>query len=289
MALIDSPLMFVTDGTDRSLVGLPHVAAFAAHAHWRLTVLHMFDKDEQAERVGRVTDTLASLPVAGEPPSIVAMRSDTLSDALTNGELERRSVLALRLQQRRFLGRLLPANVYKHLPRGWMPPMLMLPTKSDCRPIRRVLFPADLAPRSAPAFDEAVALCEALGAELHVFHVFGDDRLLPADKDMARRQAVRSPRELLDIDRDAIRAMVEQATMRGVHAQAATAEGRAHAHILSYAAASKADMIIMATHGPRSMEDIMLGTTTARVSQGASVPVMSLRTNPVRFNVSTSA
>jgi nucleotide-binding universal stress UspA family protein len=138
-----------------------------------------------------------------------------------------------------------------------------------------VLFPADLAPRSEQLFDEAVALCARLGAELHLLHVFGPDRLLPSEVDAARRAAAQTPRELYDIDKEQLQSLADRAAAVGVAAVAGRAEGRAHQQILAYTRTSPIDLIIMATHGPRTTSDILFGTTTASVMRKATVPVLA--------------
>jgi nucleotide-binding universal stress UspA family protein len=46
---------------------------------------------------------------------------------------------------------------------------------------------------------------------------------------------------------------------------------------LTSAAANDIGLIAMASHGPRSVEDILLGSTTARVIQRAPVAVLAMR------------
>lgn len=154
------------------------------------------------------------------------------------------------------------------------PPVLALPAGASVASIARVLFPADFAPRSEPAFQRTLELCQALAADLHLLHVYGDDRLLPDETDQARRAAVRSVRELFVLDQERLGAYAARARELGVQASAATAEGRAHDAITRYVAANAIDLIVMATHGPRSTEDILLGTTTARTVGATRVPVL---------------
>lgn len=198
-------------------------------------------------------------------------------------------VLALLSAPRRFGGHLWGDASYQTLIRDWHAPIVMLPAKDTTRPLRRVLFPADLAARSNAALDEAVALCSTLGAELHILHVFGDDRRLPSEIDHAHRATARSPRELFDMDRALVQDLVERASSRGVQASAHILEGRAHTQILHYTSENQIDLVLMPTHGPRTLEDIMLGTTTARVMQHISVPVIALRSSPPHPGVSRSA
>lgn len=286
MMLMDGPLVFLTDGTDASLVGLANGAAFASATGWPMTVLHIHDANQSAARAERVAGALAALPSHAERPTMLTVPSSSLDSALAELSASPAVVLGVRPAQRRLLRRFLPSTGYARLAQRWATPVLVLPENMRNRPIGRVLFPADLAPRSDAAFDEAVALSRALDAELHILHVFGNDRRLPSEMDLERRSAARSPRELLDIDRDHLRGMVERAAKRGVPTQVHTAEGRAHIHILSYAAANAIDLILMASHGPRSVEDMFLGTTTGRVVAGATVPVIALRSKPVSAGMS---
>jgi nucleotide-binding universal stress UspA family protein len=282
MALNEGPLVFPTDGTDASLVGLATVASFATAASWRLTLVHTL---RGARPTGALVGALAQLPSHVERPDVIAVAGDQLAssmDGVSGG------VLALLAARRRFANQLWVDTTQGRLLRDWRSPLLMVPAQYDARPIRRVLFPADLAPRSAAALDEAIALCGVFGAELHVLHVFGDDQRLPTEMDMARRAQTRSPRELLDIDRALIQGLAERAASRGVQASTRSLEGRAHTQILHYAAANQVDLVVMPTHGPRSIEDIVLGTTTARVVHGSGVPVIVLRSAPSRAGVSAA-
>lgn len=277
MALTDGPLLFPTDATDASLAGLATVASFATAASWRLTLVHPL---RGARPASSIAGAIAQLPSHVERPDVVAVPGDQLAEALRGMTGVSGGVLALLAPRRRLASRMWVDTAQGHLLRDWRSPLLMLPAGGGARPIRRVLFPADLAPRSAAAFDEAIALCGVFGAELHVLHVFGSDQRLPAEMDLARRAQVRSPRELLDIDQALIHGLAEHAARQGVRASAVSLEGRAHTQILRYAADNQVDLVVMPTHGPRSVEDMVLGTTTERVVRGAPVPVMALRSRP---------
>jgi nucleotide-binding universal stress UspA family protein len=79
------------------------------------------------------------------------------------------------------------------------------------------------------------------------------------------------------IDKEQLRALAARAISQGVRTRIHTAEGRAHAQILAYAAANAIDLIVMASHGPRTSEDILLGSTTVRVIERAPVAVLAMR------------
>jgi nucleotide-binding universal stress UspA family protein len=154
--------------------------------------------------------------------------------------------------------------------------VLTLPRDGKLGPIKKVLFPADLSPRSEATLQHTIELCKRLGAELHVLHVYGIDGLLPSEHDVAKRFATASPRELFELDQNQLKALATRASDQGVETVVATAEGRAHAQILTYLRTQQIDLAVMASHGPRSSEDILFGTTTARVILSSTIPVIGV-------------
>jgi nucleotide-binding universal stress UspA family protein len=224
---------------------------------------------------GRSDHKLAAVIEAlpGDAPNVVAVPAADLNTALAS----RTGIVALRPARPGPLARCLVGSHYEHLLIYGSLPVLALPATGQLPPIARVLFPADLSPRSQATFDEAIAFCKALNAELHLLHVYGEDRLLPSEQDLARRAATKSPRELMAIDQEYVRDLATRAAAHGLRTRIKTAEGRAHAQILAYTAANAIDLIVMASHGPRSSEDVLLGSTTARVIQRAPVAVLAVR------------
>jgi nucleotide-binding universal stress UspA family protein len=268
MALNNGPIFFLIDGTPESLARLPETNQLA-HALGRpLSILHAPGKAGSPP----IDQAIAALP--DEPAGVIAVSGANLDQALaelfgTGG------ILALTPTRRRLVSRLLMSTNYEQMLRRG--PVLALPAGAQPAQIKRVLFPIDLAPRSNVAFDAITPLCAALNAELHLLHVYGEDRLLPSERDIARRAATANPRELMQIDQEKIRAIGDRAAAAGVQVRSRTAEGRAHAQILAYTAAHAIDLVVMASHGPRGAEDILLGSTTARVIQKSPVPVLALR------------
>jgi nucleotide-binding universal stress UspA family protein len=208
---------------------------------------------------------------------VLAVPEANLHPALASLADATDGMLVLLPTRRGPLSRLLAGNDYELLLRRGPLPVLALPGSGRLNPIKRVLFPADLSPRSESSLDQAAALCQALGADLHLLHVYGDDRLPPGEVDSARRASAKTPRELMAIDAEGLAGLAARATSVGVSVRSKTAEGRAHAQILAYAAANAIDLIVMASHGPRTLEDILLGSTTVRVIQRAAAPVLALR------------
>jgi nucleotide-binding universal stress UspA family protein len=268
--------MYLTNGASDSIAAFPQVAGFASAIGSRTVLAHVHRQADKPPLDPRIADVLAGVP-STTPPDVVQVPARNLSRNIMSMSELAGGALALLPTRRRSVGRVLLGNTYERLIRECPLPMLTLPRDGTIGHVQRILFPADLSPRSLPAFDQAIALCRELDAELHILHVFGDDRLLPTELDLERRQAAQSPMELYSMDKQNIQQLVERAMAQGVPTISRTAEGRAHHQILTYTSANPLDMIVMPTHGPRSFEDIIRGSTTIRVVQQAPVPVLVLR------------
>jgi nucleotide-binding universal stress UspA family protein len=274
MPIANGRIYFLTPGSDESLAALPSLAEFATALGCQLTILHMLGRSDGGRRVDAA---LAALAPGGQPPELLTTPADEVADVLERVAAPTGGILVLLPRRPHALDRLLVGNEYEQLLQSGPLPVLALPASGRIGRPARVLFPADLSPRSATAFGETVALCRALGAELHLLHVFGDDRLLPSEVDQVRRTAAQNPRELLTLDQELLRQLADFAADQQVHATPQTAEGRAHDQIVRYAASAAIDLIVMSSHGPRSVEDILRGSTTLRVVQKAPVAVLAMR------------
>ncbi|MBC8160256.1 MAG: universal stress protein [Roseiflexaceae bacterium] len=276
MAILQGPLVYLTDGAPDSLALFPEVSAFA-QAIGSPTLLARVESSDytDARPDPRFSAALASLD---NPPEVVVVSQRRLGAGLAALSELRGATLALTPRRYGGLLRLLLGTQHERLLRETALSLLTLPNDGTIGTVRRVLFPADFAPRSLAAFDQAVALCQALAAELVVLHVYGNDRLPTAAADKERRMAAQSPLELFNIDKEQLVALVERAGQAGVRATSAIADGRAHAQILRHISANPIDMVVMPSHGPRTVEDILQGSTTIRVVQRAPVPVLVIRT-----------
>lgn len=292
MALHQGPLIFLTDGTTESLSVLPDIASLAKELGAQINTIYV-DPTADPRQPARV---LADNAIAAR---IRAAATDgTVIASIYAGPLEQilptlrlaggpasspdqppSGFAIMRASYRGRLGRLFTDNTHADLLRSGPLPLMVLPASGTFDPLRRILFPADLSPRSDAAFDATVELCRTLAAELHVLHVYGD-QLLPEERDQARRAAAKSPRELLRIDQERHVRLIERARRRNVRAVAHTGEGRAHTEIIKYATANNINAIVMPSHGTRTLEDMFFGSTTLRVIRRASVPVLALRGTP---------
>lgn len=144
--------------------------------------------------------------------------------------------------------------------------------------IKRILAPTDFSPSSLAAVDQAVALARTFGAELVLLFVqettyFGSEpdpyvvsanfRLLFAERQRVARQQM-----------EALHAKIGK---RGVRCRAVLGGGNAAEQILATARKTKADLIVMATHGRTGTQRLFLGSVAEKVVRGARCPVLTLR------------
>jgi nucleotide-binding universal stress UspA family protein len=87
-------------------------------------------------------------------------------------------------------------------------------------------------------------------------------------------------RWLADIRADAQRRLgrlVAQAKKRGVRAKGLVLEGIPHERIVRAARSTRADLIVLGTHGRTGLGRVFLGSVAARVVTLASCPVLTVR------------
>jgi nucleotide-binding universal stress UspA family protein len=278
MQITRGPIIYPTTGVDPSLGALPGVAAFAAALGRPLVLVHILGKRYEDYSKRRVAEAVAELNGSG-PAEIVVTPPKRRMQALQDLAASQGGVLAVLPKRRGFVSRLVTMITdYEQLIIDGPLPVLALPPGGALpTAVKRVLFPIDLEQRSEQALEQAALLCARLGAELHLLHAFGADRPKASAEFGAARAAAASPAELYDVDRAQMQALADRAAAAGVTVSLSQAEGRAHTAILGYVGPAAIDLVVMATHGPRSGEDIWYGTTTARVIRKAAVPVLALR------------
>ena len=143
--------------------------------------------------------------------------------------------------------------------------------------IRRILHATDFSPASRPAFARAVGLARGNRAELIVLHVVTPpipytpdgyalpqtyDRLLTDMRAAAQKQ----------VDR-----LVARAKAGGARARSLLLEGSPHERITRAARSTRADLIVIGTHGRTGLARLFLGSVAGRVIATAGCPVLSVR------------
>jgi nucleotide-binding universal stress UspA family protein len=143
--------------------------------------------------------------------------------------------------------------------------------------IKRILVPVDFSAPSLRALDHAVGLGRALRARLVLLHavepvyysVAGDRYGIGMDLGNVYQEVERSARAQLARLAGEVRA-------RRAMVRALLASGTAHQVIIDTAKSSKADLIIMSTHGRTGLSHVLMGSVAERVVRTATCPVLTV-------------
>ncbi len=145
---------------------------------------------------------------------------------------------------------------------------------------RHLLVPTDGSELSERAVDQAVNLAAALGARLHIVHVqvnfpislVGVGELVEPSTVDALVAASQQRGEAI------LAAAMAQAARAGVQAERSLlVNPQPHQAILEEAQSQGCDLIVMASHGRRGLEGLLIGSETQRVLTQSSCPVLVVR------------
>ena len=135
--------------------------------------------------------------------------------------------------------------------------------------LREILLPSDGSTWAEHAFARAVFFAGHHGARLHIVHVSGRG-------DRPSGTALQSPPPSVSGFRARLhRAAAEAVGLEVVHAEVGARS--VEAGILDYATAHDIDLIVMATHGRRGLDHLVLGSVAEAVARQAPCPVLTVR------------
>ncbi len=139
----------------------------------------------------------------------------------------------------------------------------------------KIIAPTDLSKLSRAAVRYAMDMALAQGAEVVVYHVISEDGDW-FDKDDALNPA----NALVPKQKQRLAEFVKEncAEFFGkvIHREIVEV-GVPYKEIVRRAEEEKADLIVMSTHGRTGLEQVMLGSVTAKVVARATCPVLSIR------------
>jgi nucleotide-binding universal stress UspA family protein len=141
-------------------------------------------------------------------------------------------------------------------------------------PVSSILCPVDFSEGSRAALCYAAALADHFGARLTVITV--DDPLLAkaaAVEMLDPPLAVQSEAELRRFSDDVLPHLGARATMLDFR----VATGKPAAEILRAVQATKADLVVIGSHGRSGLQKMFFGSTTERVLRETTVPVLITR------------
>ena len=142
---------------------------------------------------------------------------------------------------------------------------------------QQILVPTDGSPMSARAVETAARLAKLTGAQLKVMSVKE-----PFPYSAISEMQPMPPQEFYDAQErlaaERIAAALDQARGLGIQASGASVEAlHPWEAILEQAKSKGCDLIVMASHGRRGLNALLLGSETQKVLTHSTVPVLVIR------------
>jgi nucleotide-binding universal stress UspA family protein len=141
---------------------------------------------------------------------------------------------------------------------------------------RRIVHPSDFSSASGAAFRKALEMAKADRADLMIVNVIspivpiaGDGYLSSKMYEDLRASATAWSKKELD-------KLIAKAKRARVRAKGFILEGPAHDEIIRFAKSTRADLVVMGTHGHSGLKKLLLGSVAGRVVAGARCPVMTV-------------
>jgi nucleotide-binding universal stress UspA family protein len=143
--------------------------------------------------------------------------------------------------------------------------------------LRRILHATDFSPASRSGFARAMSMAKADRAQLFLVHVLTPQAALAVNGYM-------SPQIYDDLGAAAekygqkhLSALEAKARKGGVRSKTLLLHGLADQQIIRAARSTKADLIVIGTHGRTGLARLFLGSVASRVVAGARCPVLTVR------------
>jgi nucleotide-binding universal stress UspA family protein len=149
---------------------------------------------------------------------------------------------------------------------------------------KRILVPIDGSAPSRAGLERAIALAKSQRARLRLVHVVDDNAVLRGGIEASIN--VGDLIDMLEKDgRKLLDAAEAAARRRGVKADTALREaqlGRVADEIVREATRSRADVIVMGTHGRRGLGRLVMGSDAESVLRESRVPVLLVKARGAR-------
>ncbi|CAM5232881.1 universal stress protein [Rhodanobacter lindaniclasticus] len=143
---------------------------------------------------------------------------------------------------------------------------------------KHILLPTDGSELSLRAVDAGIALAARLGARVHAFHVIAP---FPASTYFAAIVLANEPAYIEEAHANAERYLADvhqRAQAAGVACESSSeVDARPYSAIVGAARKQQCDLIVMASHGWRGFDRLLLGSETHKVILNGDVPVLVCR------------
>ncbi len=144
---------------------------------------------------------------------------------------------------------------------------------------KRILVPVDFSEHSKRALAYAVTVAGKFSSELLLVYVV-EPAVYPADLGFGQVTLPNVENEMKHRAAEELRQLGTTMVGDAVRWTSTVRVGKPYLEILQVAAESRAEMIVIATHGHTGVEHLLFGSTTEKVVKKAPCPVLIIR--PVR-------
>jgi nucleotide-binding universal stress UspA family protein len=142
--------------------------------------------------------------------------------------------------------------------------------------IRRILHATDFSSTSRRAFDTALGIARSLNAKLTIVSVLPSIVTVP-DQYIDAATLDRLDKDARRWSTQRLQHLAARATKAGVRVSVLLRDGDPSDQIVRAGRATKADLIVVGTHGRRGLPKFFLGSVAERVVSRASCPVVTVR------------
>ena len=147
---------------------------------------------------------------------------------------------------------------------------------------KHILFAADGSEQSRKAEKECIAFAGSIGAKVTVLHVISHYHLhvrsWAVPKSMLSKIETEHEEEARKSAREMVAALVKDFKASGIRCEGEVVVGEEpYAEIVRSAGNRQCDLIMMASHGRRGIDAVLLGSETTKVLTHATVPVLVVR------------
>lgn len=140
--------------------------------------------------------------------------------------------------------------------------------------IKNILCPIDRSPSSLQAFDRAIAIARWQGARLHLLQVIESVSSLAGSVGAKHVSALNEARAAFERD---LRQMLVSRRASDLKVEIVMREGNVVREILAQAGESRADFLVIGSHGRGGVQRLVLGSVAEKVLRQATCPVLTIR------------
>ena len=141
-----------------------------------------------------------------------------------------------------------------------------------------LLLPTDGSSLSNRAIDEGLALAREVGARVTVLTIVEPMRSYSASSEMVADVLAKFEATSRENAEKVLQAAADKASALGVQADTTFANASSpHREIISTATNAGCDLIVMASHGRRGIDALLLGSVTQKVLTHSHTPVLVIR------------